>query len=698
MNGLIYVHRISDPRMGAISKRNLRMFRQLSGDGALKNVCIATTNWDRVTAEEGNMREQELRENPNLFKPLIDEGAELARHDKDITSARSIINYLIHKDPTKLQIQVELDEGKKLEDTEAGSVLKEEIKAFAKKLEERLLGLKEEMEEAARGKHAELLVELEEERHKGEVQRKKLEDDLKHLKIQAQSDKMEHEAKVRGLEDEMAKKKEVELLADLLGELERNNREGLESMKQQARHDKDEHEAKMRILEDKVAVDVKKECEAREEMERNNRERLELLKQQARRDKDEHEAKIRSLEDEITADMKKREVTLLAEREAREDLERSNRERFELLEHERDLKIRSLEDKMAANVKKWEAELLAERKAREEMEQNNREHLELLKQQVQDDKHEHEANIHGLEDKMVADLSKREADLLAERETREELERNNRERLESLKQQVHNDKLKQEEKARSLEDKMAKAREELERSNREHFELLKQQAQSDKVNHEAKMRNLEDKMAAEVDEREAELLAERTAREELDKSNRERLELLKQQVQSERVKQEEKVRGLHDRIAADVKKGETAVLAEREAREELERSNHERLEILKQQAQSDKGDLEVKLRSLEDKMTLDVKKWKAELLAERKAREELERKSRERLELLNQQAQHNKNQRDAELLTLNKRLVWLEEEAKAREAENRARAEQERKNQWGITFWGILYYPLTLWR
>jgi hypothetical protein len=221
--------------MGGISKRNLRMFRRLSGDGALKNVCIATTNWDRVTAEEGKMREQELRKNPNLFKPLIDEGAELTRHDKGITSARSIINYLIHKDPTKLQIQVELDEGKKLEETEAGSVLKEEVKAFIEKLGAESRVLKEEMEEAVREKHAELLVELEEERKKGEAQRKKLEDDLENLKMQSQSDKVEHEAKVRGLEDEMAKKKEVELLTDLLGELERNNRERLELLKQQAR-------------------------------------------------------------------------------------------------------------------------------------------------------------------------------------------------------------------------------------------------------------------------------------------------------------------------------------------------------------------------------------------------------------------------------------------------------------------------------
>jgi hypothetical protein len=174
LNGLIYVHRISDPRMGAISKRNLRMFRQLSGDGALKNVCIATTKWDRVTAEEGTKREQELRESPNLFKPLIKEGAQLVRHDKAIAFARSIINYLIHKDWTKLKIQVELDEGKTIQQTEVGSVLREEIKALIEKLEARILILQEEMEEAARKKHAELLAELEE-HQEAKAQRKKLE-------------------------------------------------------------------------------------------------------------------------------------------------------------------------------------------------------------------------------------------------------------------------------------------------------------------------------------------------------------------------------------------------------------------------------------------------------------------------------------------------------------------------------------------
>ena len=158
------------------------MFRELCGEGALKNVCIATTNWGRVTQKEGDMRERELRESSNLFKPLLDAGAQLFRHDKEAASAQSIVNYLIHKDPTKLQIQVELDEGKTLEETRAGSVLTEEIKELMKRHKIDMQLLQKEMEEAAKDKQVELLEELEEERQRKEQQMLKSREDLRKLK------------------------------------------------------------------------------------------------------------------------------------------------------------------------------------------------------------------------------------------------------------------------------------------------------------------------------------------------------------------------------------------------------------------------------------------------------------------------------------------------------------------------------------
>ena len=175
--------------MGGNAKKNLRMFRALCGENVLKNVCIVTTNWSRVTQEEGDMRERELRESPNLFKPLIDAGAQLNRWHAgaEFASAQSIMDYLIRKDQTKLQIQVELDEGKALEETGAGSVLKEEMIALAEKHKVDMQALQEEIEEATKAKQAELLAELKEERQKTEQQMLKIQEDLNKLKQQQMS-------------------------------------------------------------------------------------------------------------------------------------------------------------------------------------------------------------------------------------------------------------------------------------------------------------------------------------------------------------------------------------------------------------------------------------------------------------------------------------------------------------------------------
>ncbi|KAL4063994.1 P-loop containing nucleoside triphosphate hydrolase protein [Scleroderma yunnanense] len=120
LTGLIYVHRISDTRVGGTSKRNLRMFRKLCGDDSLKNVVIVTTMWDKVTEAEGIRREQELKSSSDLFKPLVDEGAVMMRHDRTPQSAAHVIKYLLGKSATTTQIVRELaEERKALENTAA---------------------------------------------------------------------------------------------------------------------------------------------------------------------------------------------------------------------------------------------------------------------------------------------------------------------------------------------------------------------------------------------------------------------------------------------------------------------------------------------------------------------------------------------------------------------------------------------------
>ncbi|KAH9214365.1 P-loop containing nucleoside triphosphate hydrolase protein [Leptodontidium sp. 2 PMI_412] len=47
LNGVIYLHRISDTRMAGTALRNNRMFRKLCGADAFKNIILATTFWAR---------------------------------------------------------------------------------------------------------------------------------------------------------------------------------------------------------------------------------------------------------------------------------------------------------------------------------------------------------------------------------------------------------------------------------------------------------------------------------------------------------------------------------------------------------------------------------------------------------------------------------------------------------------------------
>lgn len=99
----------------------------------MKNVVILTTMWDNVTLEEGEKREKELKLGYNAFKPLLDNGAKMMRHDRTQESADEVINYLLGKGAIATQMGRELaEENKSLEDTAAGAELGCEIQGILK--------------------------------------------------------------------------------------------------------------------------------------------------------------------------------------------------------------------------------------------------------------------------------------------------------------------------------------------------------------------------------------------------------------------------------------------------------------------------------------------------------------------------------------------------------------------------------------
>ncbi len=165
--------------MGKTAQNNLKIFKELCGDKGLGNARIVTTYWNHIDEKDGAIREAALKGGP--FKPLIDAGAKLYRHDNKVESARSILSELIQKAPVKPKIIEELNAGKALGDTSAGAVIIEEMKELEQQYEKEMAELNREIEEATKTKDEQLRAEVAEERRKLEEEIARAKEDRKKL-------------------------------------------------------------------------------------------------------------------------------------------------------------------------------------------------------------------------------------------------------------------------------------------------------------------------------------------------------------------------------------------------------------------------------------------------------------------------------------------------------------------------------------
>lgn len=152
LSGIIYMYRISDRRVTGVTRRNFSMFRKLCGDETLKNVMIVTNMWGSVTVEEGEAREHQLRTENLLFKPALDEGARILRHDNTVPSAQKIIGQIVDNRPMALCIQREIvEEGRDITQTTAGAELDRELVQLRKQHERELAEIHKEIKALAGG-------------------------------------------------------------------------------------------------------------------------------------------------------------------------------------------------------------------------------------------------------------------------------------------------------------------------------------------------------------------------------------------------------------------------------------------------------------------------------------------------------------------------------------------------------------------
>ena len=195
------MQRISDPRFSGQSSRNLRMFRELCGPAAYKNVLVLTTFWDQVPSHDvGVKREEQLKS--KFFAKLVEGGAQFMRHDCTVKSARKVLRHILPMLPTVTLIQTQIrDQGLSLIETAAGSVHSKEVEKALANYKKEIADLKAEMETVIKSNNA---------------ARQELEKELAGLQKSLAAREQEHAELKMGLEEERELRKRLETEAEKL--------------------------------------------------------------------------------------------------------------------------------------------------------------------------------------------------------------------------------------------------------------------------------------------------------------------------------------------------------------------------------------------------------------------------------------------------------------------------------------------------
>ncbi|TVY85414.1 hypothetical protein LSUE1_G000043 [Lachnellula suecica] len=169
LSGVIYLHRITDPKMGGAASLNLRTFYKLIGEDKMNSVILATTHWD--TAKDDSLalqklydREKDLKQ--NYWAPLLQGGAISRRHDNTVKSAMEMLWEILAKNDTfVLKVQTEMNVGNlRLGETSAAKEINHELIAQQEKFRKEMLDIQKEQEKAFKKKDETYQKDLEREK------------------------------------------------------------------------------------------------------------------------------------------------------------------------------------------------------------------------------------------------------------------------------------------------------------------------------------------------------------------------------------------------------------------------------------------------------------------------------------------------------------------------------------------------------
>ena len=230
------------------------MFRKLCGDSTLKNVVLVTNMWSEVTPEVGEDREKEL--SGNFFKPVLDLGAQLARHHNTLESAHGIVWRIMANDPLVLQIQKEIvEDGKDIINTAAGEAVNEELAEQMRQHEAKLKEVREEMRQALEENDERAKQELEKERGKLQALVDKVKKDSDGLASNFAAERKKWEGKVKEME-RVAKEERERLAVEHKQQLANLNRK-LEDAKHASTAEQEKLKEELKKLQRRVGTSAR---------------------------------------------------------------------------------------------------------------------------------------------------------------------------------------------------------------------------------------------------------------------------------------------------------------------------------------------------------------------------------------------------------------------------------------------------------
>ncbi|KAK5028844.1 hypothetical protein LTS07_006224 [Exophiala sideris] len=179
VSGLIYLHRITHPRMSGSALKTLQIFTLLTGGPAMPMVRLVTTRWNEVDLmgpelERSQRLEDQLRRSDKFWAPLIRDGAITMRLHRNSRSAMAVIVSLLERkdSPPRLEIVRELlDLNRTLRETAAGHFIDQGNDQLRKQYEKEIASLQEERRQAEQDKDHEVAGLLAAEETKMERQR-----------------------------------------------------------------------------------------------------------------------------------------------------------------------------------------------------------------------------------------------------------------------------------------------------------------------------------------------------------------------------------------------------------------------------------------------------------------------------------------------------------------------------------------------